>query len=350
MEELLASHQKRLASFNVGDSTEGVIAAITDIELVLDIGAKSEGVLYKKELTPDQLKNLKVGDKLIVFIEGENESNQINVSTQKQIRQNPNFKRSTNWDKFNQLMKQKSKLKGVVSEINKGGLIVEVDGFRGFLPSSQLGYQTILIAKNNNGLVGQEVAVEIIEIDQSNNRLIFSQKGFSEKEVVEALQKIKNGQKIDAKIIAVLPFGLLLQSDNILGIVYTTEVSWDKETGVDKLFKEGDAVCAVVLNVDESLGRVNLSLKALEKDPFSELVEKYPVDEVIKATVTSISGQGITFKLEDDIEGFMPDSKLEGAKYEVGQTITVLVDEVDKAKRRINLAPLLTSTKGLIYK
>ena len=365
MEELLASQTKKLINLSRGQQVEGEIVAINDKEIILDLGAKSEGILQKRELTDEQTKNLKLAGKIKVFIsQTENENGQVIVSTTYQIKQSREYAgkgrganprrgglRSSEL-RFIQAQKQKSKLQAVVLEVNKGGLIVEVDGVRGFLPNSQVGFE--LMSKAGEGmdkLIGQTLSLVVIEVDSNNNKLIFTQRGQVTDEVKAKLKDFKPGQKVSGKIIAVLPFGLVIDIDGVEGLVFISDTSWEKVEDLSQQFSTGQELEVLVIGVDEELGRLNLSIKQLSEDPFAKLAEKYPVDEVVKATVAAVTETGVAFKLDGGIEGFMSTSKMDpDTQYEAGKSITVLVDSVDANRRRINLAPFITSTEGLIYK
>lgn len=353
MEELLASQTKKIILPSRGQQVEGEIISITDQEIVLDIGTKSEGVLPKKELaTTDQLK---LGDKLKAFVVVvENEHGQVVLSTSYQTKRQPGkgLGRGMDWNKFIQAQNQKNKLQAVVLEVNKGGLIVEVDDARGFLPNSQVGFE--LLRKAGEGLenlIGQTLSLTVIEVDSNNNKLIFSQRGQVADDVKEKLKAFKNGQTVQGKIVAILPFGLVVDVKGVEGLVFIADVSWEKVDDLSKMYKLGQEVAVLVTGTSEDLGRLNLSVKKLSEDPFSKLAEKFPADEVVKAEVMGVSELGATFKLADNIEGFMSAAKMEpDTSYEVGKSMTVLVDSADVKKRRINLAPFITSTESLIYK
>ncbi len=368
MEELLASQTKKLITLSRGQQVEGEIISISDKEIVLDLGAKSEGILQKRELSESQTKDLKVGSKLKVFITlPENEYGQAILSLSYQPRPQSNFlgkgrgsksrsgdfKRKFSFDeaRFIQAQNQKTKLKGVVLEINKGGLIVEVEGTRGFLPNSQVGFE--LISKSGQGLdklISQTLSLTVIEVDSNNNKLIFSQRGQVSDEVKTKLKEFKINQKVTGKIVAVLPFGLVVDISGVEGLVFISDVSWEKIEDLSKDFSTNQEIEVLVIGIDENFGRLNLSLKQLIEDPFSKLSEKYPADEVVKVEVVSVSDAGVIFKLEEGVEGLLPASKMGSTTYEQGKKVTVLVDSVDARKRLINLAPFITSTEGLIYK
>lgn len=353
MEKLLASQKNKLISVHRGQSIEGEVISVSDKEITLEIGAKSEGVLQSRDLPRDQLETLKTGDKLKAFVsQVENESGQI-ILTVQPVSQRPRGstrKSKINWSRFIQAQAQKSRLQGKVLEINKGGLIVEVDNIRGFLPNSQIGFELMSKVPEMEDLLGIDLTVTVIEIDQENNRLIFSQRGHVSETIQKSLNNFKPNQKITGKIVAILPFGLIIDISGVEGIVFISDVSWEKVEDLSTNFKVGMEIEAQVIGIDDQLGRLNLSIKYLTEDPFSKLSEKYSADEVVKGEISDVSDKGITIMI-DGIEGFLPASKMDQAvTYEVGKSITILVDSVDKAKRRINLAPLITSTAGLIYK
>lgn len=361
MEELLASQTKKLTNLYRGLEIEGEVVAITDKEIILDLRAKSEGILPIREVADAIKSELKVGSKIKAFvILPENENGQTVLSLVRQTGpvRTEGFRgsrgrgsRFVDWSKFRLAQAQKTKLQGTVIEVNKGGLIVEVGETRGFLPNSQVGFG--LLSKASKGLedlIGQNLTVTIIEIDQTNNKLIFSERGEVSAEIKEKLSKFKKDQKVAGKIVAVLPFGLVVNVEDIEGLVFISDVSWDRTEDLSKDFTTGQEVSVVVLGVDEELGRLNLSIKQLAEDPFAEISKKFPADEVVKGEITGVSETGVSVMLSG-AEGFLPASKMNSdTKYEVGASMSFLVDSVDTKKRKINLAPFVTSTAGLIYK
>lgn len=342
-----------------GREAEGEVVDIGDKEIILDFGTKSEGIIPTRELSTDQLKNLKLGDKLKAYVVmTENEYGQVLLSLHYSAVR-PSKSRGIDWARFTTLQNQKSKLQGKVIEINKGGLMIEVDSTRGFLPNSQAGFELLSKSGDMGELIGQSLTVTVIEVDQNNNKLIFSQRGQVSDQVLEALKGFKKGQKVSGKIVAILPFGLVVDLDGMEGLVFISDVSWEKVLDLTSLYTLGQIIEAKVLGVDEDFGRVNLSIRHLSEDPFTKLSQKYPADEVVKGQIVEVTTAGVVAKLEDpsgelgrnEVEGFLPASKMDPKTiYEVGKVESFLVDGVDVQKRRINLASFVTTTKGLIYK
>lgn len=356
MEELLASLSQKKISLQQGQEIEGTVVAVLDKEILLDLSTKSEGVLPKREIPADILKNLKPGDSLKSYVvQVENESGQVTLAFHKPVSirtRGGRGGRGIDWARFINAKNQNSKLSGQVLEINKGGLILEVEGIRGFLPGSQIGIDALgKLVEAKSDIVGQNLQAFVIEIDQNNNRLIFSQKGMVSEEVKSKLDSIKNGQEISGKVVVVYPFGAVVEASSQFFLVYPQDVTWEKLEDPTSTLKVGDVVKGKVLAVDKDYGRISLSLKALHEDPFTKISENFQTDDVVSVVVSGVSDQGVSFSLKDGVEGFMPSSKMESkVTYEVGQKLSCLVDSVDLSRRRVNLVPMLTSTEGLIYK
>lgn len=349
MADLLAKQSKsthlKLAR---GQRIDGEIIAITDSEVILDLKAKSEGAIPLKDFNFDEATALKIGQKIPAFIiSTESESGQIILSTHV-ASDTKSGQLQSKFRKFEDAKAKGSVLVGKGIELNKGGIVVDVGGFRGFLPSSQA---NPTVASNLESLIGKDVEVIVIEVDPSQNRLILSQKLKVSEATKQALSKLKVGDKVKGKIEAVLPFGLFLSlAEGVEGLVHISEVSWEKTDNLNA-FTQGDELEAKVISTDANTGRVNLSIKQLQEDPFEKLASDYQSDDVVKATVTKITSGGVSAIIGEGIEAFVPSEKLDPTQtYEVEQSYNFLVDNVDKRHRRINLAPFITTTEGLIYK
>lgn len=330
MSQLLASLKNKPLRLSRGQQVEGKVVAILKSEVILDLGTKAEGILNSKDIA-ELLLDLKIGDRLLAYVLiPESESGQVILSIKKQIGPTAlNFNKK--WDKFIQAQNQKRSLKGRGVEVNKGGVIVEVDGTRGFLPISQVIYTN---THDLESLVGQEIAVQVIEVDPQNNRLIFTQRKEISKALLDKLSEFSVGQKITGRVVAVLPFGMYLEVGGVEGLVRAFDLN--------KLYQIDQSVTVEVINIDKNLGRLNLSVKSSHR---------YKVDDVVKGTVSKVGNIGVFVSLNDGASGLIHVSRLEpGAVYQDGQEVTCLIDSIDLEKNRINLVPFITTTKGLIYK
>lgn len=347
MADLLASQDKKQLTLSRGQEIEGTIVSITDTELILDLGTKAEGIIHVKDLSPEQAINLKVGDKLKSFVLlPENESGQAVLTF---ARSGRGAATNPKWAKFQDAKDKAQTLTGKGLEVNKGGLIVELSGMRGFLPSSQVNLSQ---AANLDAMIGQDVEVEVIEVDPNQNRLILAQKTKVDDTLKQKISQLKTGSTVAGTVAAVLPFGVFVTLENgVEGLVHVSELSWERMENPGDVYTVGDSVEAKVINADPATGRVNLSIKQLTEDPFTKLAEDFQPDDVVKGTVTKLSSQGVNVSLKDGVEGFIPAAKIDpSVTFEVGQSTNFLVDTIDSSRRRINLAPFLTSTEGLIYK
>ncbi|MBI3558942.1 S1 RNA-binding domain-containing protein [Candidatus Gottesmanbacteria bacterium] len=352
MDELLASEEVVFRSYKRGDVVEGRVSSIFGKEVLIDFGGKMEGVVGQKEwdVVKEFVSRLKVGDKIpAVIISAENEKGQMIVS----IRQAGAKYR---WQKAQELLKsgEAISVKGV--EINKGGLVVEFEGIRGFIPGSQLApeHQTDMAHSLNRTL-----QVKVIEVDQTQNRLIFSERAVvGAAELTEKLEKIKKkikiGEKYAGKVSAVMSYGIFVNLDPAVagadGLVHISEISWTKVDNLGELFKVGDKVKVLVLGINETDGKLNLSIKQLLPDPWLDLAKKYLADQEIKGKVTRVSSYGIFIQLEEGLEGLIHISKVSpDASYEVGDKVTCTVESVDSVAHRISLIPVLKA-KPIGYK
>lgn len=350
MADLLAKQDKQITRLARGSEVTGDIIAVTDTEITLDLGGKSEGVIALRDLTPDQAATIKVGDNLTAYVVNpETESGQVLLTTrQGETTGKPN----PNAAKFRRFIDAKSSgavLNARGIELNKGGLVVEIGGIRGFLPTSQVNPAS---AGTLEDLIGKDLEVTVIEADSANNRLILSQKVKVSDETKAKIKALKVGDTLTGKVASILPFGAFVTlPDELEGMVHISEIAWEKTENIAGVLSLGEEITAKIISTDPENGRVNLSLRQLTADPFAKLTEDFQPDDVVKGTITQITSEGATVDLKDGVEGFIAADKYDPSqKYAVEESYTFLVDSVDSKKRRVNLAPFITSTEGLIYK
>lgn len=354
MEQLLASSSLKPKIFYRGEQVEGKILALTDTDVIIDLGTKAEGVLSRRDLAPEKLERLKPGDTLQAFVLiPESESGQTILSIYKQSDKGGKWAvdQAKKWRKFLIAYDQKKQLKGRAVEMNKGGLVVDIEGVRGFLPSSHISLGYLSNLGNLNDLIGREFPVTVLEVDPENNKLILSSRLELDEGTKVKLDSFKVGEEVLGKVAGILPFGLSVNLDGAEGVVFSQEVSWETGEDWNQEFKVGQEVKAKITGKDDTLGRLNLSIRQLTQDPFEEIFGQFQTDDVVSGVVTEVTQNGIKIQLDKGIEGYVTPGKIEhGITYEAGQKTNFLVESVDKKNRRINLAPFITSTVGLIYK
>lgn len=349
MEELLALEQFSPHGFKRGEVVTGRVSSIAGKEVLIDFGAKMEGIVGEKEweTVRDFVAKLKIGDKIpVTVISAENDKGQMIVS----IRQAGSKFR---WQRAAELLKSGEALTVRGVEVNKGGLIVEFEGIRGFIPGSQLTNEHQgEIAK----LLSRTLTVKVIEVDQAQNRLIFSEKAVAgaadlAKKLEEVRAKIKIGEKYTGRVSAVMPYGIFINLENGAdGLVHISEISWTKVDNLADLFKVGEKVEVLALGISETDAKLNLSLKQLLPDPWLGLAKKYTADQEIKGKVTRVSPYGIFVALQEGVEGLIHISKVPAEQeYKIGDKVACTIESIDAVAHRISLIPVLTA-KPIGYK
>ncbi len=350
MEELLQSTGYKIPSLRRGQEVQGRVVSLTHSEMLLDIGAKSEGIIFGKELNTvhDIVSKLQVGDTInAVVVYPENDAGQVVLSLRK-------LSSDKRWGELEEKRDSEESFDVTAVEANKGGLICEWNGIRGFIPASQLS----AVPSRIDDLIGKTLSVRIIELDRNTNRLIFSQKSTDSadlKRIQGVLSKISIGDKHSGVIAAVLPFGVFVEikikdGGTVEGLVHISEISWEKVEDPTKLYKVGQEVDVMVVSLDLALGRLNLSIKQLAHDPFAEIAEKYTRDQTVKGSVNRISPSGAFISLDEGLEGHVPVAKIpQSENWDVGQAVECIVESVDSKARKINLVPV-AKEKPVLYR
>ena len=352
MEELLKATGYELKGLKKGQLVEGVVTGVTKKMILIDIGAKTEGVVIEKEYEAarEMLADLKTGDKVQAYVGSpENERGQILLS----LRQAVMHKR---WELFEELIKSGETIEVHGLEVNKGGIIVKARGVRGFVPSSQFGRENLgKLAELQN----KSFTVKVIEVDREKNRLIFSEKAVSEKVALahqaEAIKTVKAGDALEGVVSGIMPFGVFvrasLKKDLFLeGLVHISEISWEKVENPGSHFKTGDKIKVKVIGVDSQTSRLNLSVKQLFADPWKKMADKYPEGTKVSGKITRLATFGAFVNLEAGVDGLIHISKIPAEKeFKPGQKIDCFVENVDVVHRRMSLS-LALMTKPVGYK
>lgn len=325
MEQLLADIDFAPKSYSKGEKVDGKIVSTIADSLLVDIGAKAEAILPKKELEQD-MKDLKEGDKVSAFVaQPENDSGVIILTAKKD-------QKDQAWEVL-QKLSEKGEVVSVKSiETNRGGLIVEYNGTRGFVPSSHL-------VTNAKDSLGKKLQVKPLEVNKSLNKLVFS-----EREVVgDSLPKIelpfKVGDSLDVGITKILPFGLLVSlKGGSEGLVHISEISWTRVENLPQIFKIDQKIKVKVISIDAGSGRVNLSIKQLEKDPWEAAAKKYKVGTVVERKVSRAASYGVFVGLEEGIEGLLHSSKIPyGVDLKPGENVKISIDLFNSEQKRVAL-------------
>jgi len=355
--DLLDQSLTQVGSFEKDQLVSGHIISMTDREILVELGAKSEGIVYGKDieaLPKDVRAALKIGDEVYAYVvTPEDQNGNVVLSMAKAISEK-------DWRFAEELFEKQEAIESMVAGFNKGGVIIKVGRLRGFVPASQLSltHQRMLGDESQppdqrfQKLVGQKALIKVIEIDRERNRLILSERAASKE--ARAAQKdklmasIEVGQTLEGIVSSVKDFGVFVDLGGADGMVHLTELSHTRVKHPSDLVKEGQKVKVKVINVEKETGRIGLSLKALASDPWSQVAKKYKQGQLLEAEVIKVHPKhGVFARLKDDeaIEGLIPLSELSDKQInnprevvKEGQVLTLRVLRVEPDQRRIALS------------
>lgn len=335
MDELLAQTGGLTLGLKKGNIVEGSVVSVSPKEILIDIGKKSYGVIANWELeqVKDYAATLKVGDKIAAQVmNAENDMGYAILSVRKTSTER-------RWITLTERRDKGENIDVIPMEIARGGLLVEWQNLRGFIPAAQLDAE---FASNPSVLIGRVIKVKVLEVDKSLNRLVLSQKaassGVSPKILKDKLGKIKQNDILGGVISGIAPFGLFVDIDGLEGLVHISEIAWEKVENLVQLYKVGDKVEVVVLDINQDEGKLNLSIKRLTPDPWKNILDRYSPDIEVTGEIVRHAPYGAFIHLETGIEGLIHISKIPaGTDLKIGQKVECLVEKVDPAKRKISL-------------
>lgn len=289
-----------------GDMVEGKLISVGKNEVYVDLEGYGVGVVRGRELYDDEatLASLKPGDSVFVsVVDPENKEGIVELSMRQAGHERV-------WQTLKDKLEKKEVIRTKILEANKGGLMVEINNVYGFLPVSQLSlehYPRVEDGDKNKILsvlqtyVGQLFDVQVITADSEEEKLIVSEKAVFEKELERKLSELKIGQVVDGTVTGVVDFGAFVKFGDLEGLVHISELAWQRIENPRDIIKVGQRVQAKVISIDK--GRVSLSIKQLQPDPWLEAVKKYQIGQVVKGRVTKVMPFGVFVELDPDIQG-----------------------------------------------
>ena len=301
-----------------GDLVKGKISGIKQGEMYLDIDGIFTGLVRGRELTDEssRFSNLKIGDEVIATVlETENEKGVMELSFRSAGHQQA-------WQKLNALKDSGEIIEVKVLNANKGGLLIQLDHIQGFLPVSQLssehyprvegGNRTKILEKLRS-YVNKKISVKVLDVDEKEEKLIVSEKLVFDKERQTMLKSIKLGDIVTGKVTAVVDFGIFIEFEipdagKIEGLIHISELAWHRIGHPRDLFKVSEEVKAEVINIED--GRVSLSIKRLQEDPWKKAIEKYNLGQKVKGKVLKTDKFGAFIELDENIHGLAHISEL----------------------------------------
>ncbi|MCW1929726.1 MAG: S1 RNA-binding domain-containing protein [Candidatus Kerfeldbacteria bacterium] len=317
MQKLLDEHTD-IALPQVGDVVEGVVISAANNEVHIDIGGIATGLVRGPELVDESgmFTNLKPGITVhATVVEQENEMGELELSFREAGHQKA-------WEELDRIFREQEIVGAHILDANKGGLLVRVGNVSGFLPVSQLtvehyprveGANKAKILERLKTYIGMEFQVRIIDVAEQEGKMIVSEKAAKEQEQSARLSEFKVGDTIEGVVTGVVNFGAFVEfGDNLEGLVHISELAWQRIDNPKDIIKVGDAVKAQIIAIDD--GRISLSIRRLQHDPWKAVAEKYKVGDVVEGMVLKINPFGAFVELDNDIHGLAHISELSWKK------------------------------------
>ncbi len=361
MESLLAQDDISLDMPKQGEIRTGMIASATGDEILVSIGAKSEGVIPSRELSqlPAEFReNLKVGEEIEVFVVNtEGRHGTILLSVQRALEE-------SDWDTAEKYLKNKEAYESEINGYNKGGLIVLMGALRGFVPASQVSLSRRMAYGGDSpdqrwsGMVGEPIVVRVIEVDRERRRLILSEKAASQesRESLKSklLDDLEEGMVRVGRVTSLADFGAFVNINGADGLVHLSEISWDHIDHPKEVLKVGQEVKVKIISIDRDRKRIGLSLRQLKDDPWDQNVETYQVGQLVEAKITRLTKFGAFAQIDENLEGLVHISELSERRVEhpkevlsVDDVVTLRIIKIDTNRRRIGLS--LRKVESLKY-
>ncbi|MBK8824232.1 MAG: S1 RNA-binding domain-containing protein [Anaerolineales bacterium] len=352
MESLLASESLSVELPQVGEIRKGMIASIGSNQILISIGAKSEGVVAGRELeqlTAEERAELKVGQEVNVFVLNPEDQNGNVVLSFKRAQE------EMSWENVEKMITEETVMDTKIIGFNKGGLIVAVGNLRGFVPSSQISAGRRAQSSGDTPeqrwqkMVGQPISVRIIEVDRERRRLILTERATNNESRASmkdrVIGELEEGKIYTGRVTSLAEFGAFVNINGADGLVHLSELSWDRLTHPKEILEVGQEVKVKVINIDREKKRIGLSMRALQDDPWKNRVEKFSVGQLVEGTITRLTKFGAFARLDGDIEGLIHISELSENRVEhpkevlkEGETKTLRVIRIDGEQHRVGLS------------
>lgn len=347
MDQLLDSAEElRLPS--PGTLVDGIVVAVWKNKVLVDLDGVATGIIAGQEAhdSSGTMDDLTPGDKVSAFVlEEENEDGLVVLSLRKASQQKT-------WSKFIKAYENDEAITVKASEANKGGLLLNIDGIKGFIPVSQLaplhyprvnGADSARILARLQKLVGLPLLVKIINMDKEGGKLILSERAAEEEERKRCMEKLEVGQKVKGKISGIVNFGIFVTFNGLEGLVHISEIAWGHVKDPNDYGKLGDEIEVLVIGKDKD--KISLSMKRLVPDPWIEATKKYQVGSVIETTVDRVTPFGVFVKLDEEINGLIHVSELEEGEgkdpselFKPGDKIEAKIINIDPEEHRVGLS------------
>lgn len=336
--------EESLVTLHTGDVVKGTVIQVVNEEVSVNLGFKSDGIIARGEFSSDPTvipsKTVQPGDEIEVFVVRVNDGDGNVMLSRKRIEAQKGI------EEIEAAYNDKAVVTGTVTNVVKGGLIAVVNGVNVFIPSSQVSNRFI---EDLSVFNGQELEFNIIEVDRVKRRFIGGRKALVEQEIAAKraalFETIQVGSRVNGTVSRLTDFGAFVDLGGVDGLIHISEMSWGRISNPKEVLKEGQEVEVFVLDVDKEKGKISLSLKDADKNPWKLAAEKYAVGSIVEGKVVRMVPFGAFVELEPGVDGLVHISQIANKhvvkpedELKVGEIINVKVLEVNPEQKKISLS------------
>lgn len=336
--QITEAYDKTLSNVNVGEVVEGTVTAVTKREVLVNIGYKSEGVISISEFryNPD----LKVGDKIEVYVESAEDKNGQLALSHKKARQ------LKSWDRVNEALEKDEIIKGYIKCRTKGGMIVDVFGIEAFLPGSQIDVKPI---RDYDVYVDKTMEFKVVKINQEFRNVVVSHKALIEAELEAQKQiimsKLEKGQILEGTVKNITSYGVFVDLGGVDGLIHITDLSWGRVNHPEEIVALDQKINVVILDFDEAKKRIALGLKQLTAHPWEALDQNLKVGDKVKGRMVVMADYGAFVEIAPGVEGLIHVSEMSWSQHlrsaqefmKVGDEVEAVILTLDRDERKMSL-------------
>ena len=336
--QITEAYDKTLSNVNVGEVVEGTVTAVTKREVLVNIGYKSEGVISISEFryNPD----LKVGDKIEVYVDSAEDKNGQLALSHKKARQ------LKSWDRVNEALEKDEIIKGYIKCRTKGGMIVDVFGIEAFLPGSQIDVKPI---RDYDVYVDKTMEFKVVKINQEFRNVVVSHKALIEAELEAQKQvimsKLEKGQILEGTVKNITSYGVFVDLGGVDGLIHITDLSWGRVNHPEEIVALDQKIQVVILDFDDAKKRIALGLKQLTPHPWEALDQNLKVGDKVKGRVVVMADYGAFVEIAPGVEGLIHVSEMSWSQHlrsaqefmKVGDEVEAVILTLDREERKMSL-------------
>ncbi|WP_337773030.1 30S ribosomal protein S1 [Alistipes sp.] len=336
--QITEAYDKTLSNVNVGEVVEGTVTGINKREVIVNVGYKSEGIIPVSEFryNPD----LKVGDKIEVYIEAAEDKNGQLALSHKKARQ------LKSWDRVNEALEKDEIIKGYIKCRTKGGMIVDVFGIEAFLPGSQIDVKPI---RDYDVYVDKTMEFKVVKINQEFRNVVVSHKALIEAELEAQKQvimsKLEKGQILEGTVKNITSYGVFVDLGGVDGLIHITDLSWGRVNHPEEIVALDQKINVVILDFDEAKKRIALGLKQLTPHPWEALDQNLKVGDKVKGRVVVMADYGAFVEIAPGVEGLIHVSEMSWSQHlrsaqefmKVGDEVEAVILTLDREERKMSL-------------